>query len=176
METLTTRTRSRAPLVLVIAVLVALAAIVVVGTQVDDPGRPDADGLVEVTMDHYRFQPDELFLPAETPVTLSFTNVGNNVHTVALGREVIEEDAQQFGFREDLIGDLSPTLVPQRTRVGPAGPGEPFTFYVDPGETVQVSVTIPRDRVGEWEMGCFNACGAHYRAGLAGTVHVEAPE
>jgi uncharacterized cupredoxin-like copper-binding protein len=176
METLTARTRSPTPLLLTLAALVALAAIVVVATQVDDPGRPDADGLVEVTMDHYRFVPDELFLPAQTPVTLSFTNVGNNVHTVAMGRQVIEEDGQQFGFHEDLIGDLSPTLVPQRARVGPLGPDQPFRFNVEPGETVQLSVTIPQDRVGDWTMGCFNACGAHYRAGLAGTVHVEPAE
>ena len=175
METLETRSRSRAPLLFLIVVLVALTAIVV-GGQADDPGRPDADGLVEVTMDRYRFEPDELFLPAESPVTLSFTNLGNNVHTVALGRQVIEVDGEQFGFHEDLIADLSPTLSPQRTRVGPIGPGEPFRFAVDPGETVQLSVTIPAERVGEWEIGCFNACGAHYRAGLAGTVHVEAPE
>jgi uncharacterized cupredoxin-like copper-binding protein len=161
---------------LLVGVLVALTAIILVGSQADDPGRPDADGVVEVTMDRYRFQPDELFLPAGSPVTLSFTNLGNNVHTVALGRQVIEEDGQQFGFREDLVADLSPTLVPQRTRLGPIGPDEPFRFTVDPGETVQLSVTIPAERVGEWEIGCFNACGAHYRAGLAGTVHVEAPQ
>lgn len=176
METLTSKTRSRAPLLFLVAVLVALTAIVVVGARVDDPGRPDADGLVEVTMDRYRFVPDELFLPAETPVTLSFTNVGNNVHTVALGRQVIEENGEQFGFREDLVADLSPTLVPQRTRLGPIGPDEPFRFTVGPGETVRLSVTIPEERVGDWEIGCFNACGAHYRAGLAGTVRVEAPQ
>jgi hypothetical protein len=166
---------ARTSLLVAVAALVALVVILVGGRE-GDPGRPDAEGLVEVTMDQYRFEPDELFVPAESPVTLIFANRGNNVHTVALGRLVVEEDGLQFGFREDLLAGLSPTLVPQRTRVGPIGPDEPFRFYVDPGETVRLSMTIPAERVGEWEMGCFNACGAHYRAGLAGTVHVEAPE
>ncbi len=165
----------RTSLLVAVAAVVALV-LVLAGDREGDPGRPDADGVVEVVMDRYQFEPDELFVTAESPVTLAFSNRGNNVHTVALGRTVVEEDGLQFGFREELLAGLSPTLVPQRARAGPIGPDEPFRFYVEPGETVRLSVTIPAERVGEWEIGCFNACGAHYRAGLAGLVHVEAPE
>ena len=48
----------------------------------------------------------------------------------------------------------------------------PFEILVEPRETVEVRVELPADREGDWEMGCFTARGAHYRAGLTGTVHV----
>ncbi len=37
-----------------------------------------------------------------------------------------------------------------------------------------IEFTVPADRVGEWEMGCFEDDGAHYDDGMKGTLVVEA--
>lgn len=36
-----------------------------------------------------------------------------------------------------------------------------------------IEFTVPEDRVGEWEMGCFEDDGAHYEDGMRGTLIVE---
>ena len=162
----------RTMLVLVLAVAVGLVALLVDAGEAE-PGRPDAEGVVDVTMRDYRFEPDELFLPAETPLTIRIVNEDSNVHRVTFGRSVIVEDGLQFGFEEDLLADLDPVVLPRRAVVGGMDHEGPLEVSIDPGEVAEIAVTIPGERVGEWEMGCFNACGAHYRAGLAGWVHVE---
>lgn len=42
------------------------------------------------------------------------------------------------------------------------------------GMTV-IEFTVPADRVGEWEMGCFEDNGTHYDDGMRGTVTVVQP-
>lgn len=42
------------------------------------------------------------------------------------------------------------------------------------GMTV-IEFTVPEDRVGEWEMGCFEDDGTHYDDGMRGTVIVVQP-
>lgn len=162
----------RTMLVLVLAVVVGLVALLIADRGVQ-PGRPDAEGVVELAMRDYQFAPDELFLPAETPLTIRIVNEDGNVHRVTFGRSVIVEDGLQFGFEEDLLADLDPVVLPRRAVVGGMDYEGPLEISIDPGEAAEIAVTIPEERVGEWEMGCFNACGAHYRAGLAGRVHVE---
>lgn len=158
----------------VVVLIVGLAALL----WQDDglgAGRPDADGVVELVMEDYQFVPDQLHLPAETPLTITVVNRDENVHRVTFGRSVIIEDGEQFGFEQDLFAGLDPVVVPRRAVVGGVDHDGPLEVSVDPGERADISVTIPEEHVGEWEMGCFNACGAHYRAGLAGRVEVEPP-
>lgn len=42
------------------------------------------------------------------------------------------------------------------------------------GATV-IEFTVPEDRVGEWEMACFEDDGTHYEDGMRGTFIVQAP-
>jgi hypothetical protein len=42
------------------------------------------------------------------------------------------------------------------------------------GMTV-IEFTIPEDRVGEWEMGCFEDNGTHYDDGMRGKVIIVEP-
>jgi hypothetical protein len=158
-------------LLVAVAVIVGLI-IAVSGGDTEASGRPDADGVVEVVIEDYRFHPDELFLPVEEPLHLVFENRGDNAHRIWFGREVVEEEGVEACFEEDLFTDLSPAIVPERTRR--ASDDGAVGFVIDPDETVTVSVVLPADREGEWSLGCFSARGAHYRAGLSGTVHVEA--
>lgn len=43
---------------------------------------------------------------------------------------------------------------------------------VGSGETI-IEFTVPEDRVGEWEMGCFEDDGSHYDDGMKGKLVVE---
>jgi uncharacterized cupredoxin-like copper-binding protein len=44
-------------------------------------------------------------------------------------------------------------------------PFEPFDMLeLDAGASADLTLTIP-DKVGDWEMGCFQAQGGHYQAG-----------
>lgn len=45
---------------------------------------------------------------------------------------------------------------------------------VGSGTTV-IEFTVPADRVGEWEMGCFEDDGAHYDDGMRGTLTIVEP-
>lgn len=42
------------------------------------------------------------------------------------------------------------------------------------GQTA-ITFTVPEDRVGEWEMACFEDDGTHYDDGMRGTFIVQAP-
>lgn len=41
--------------------------------------------------------------------------------------------------------------------------------------TTSITFTVPEDRVGEWEMACFEDDGTHYEDGMRGTITVQAP-
>ena len=41
-----------------------------------------------------------------------------------------------------------------------------FMVQRRPGEVARLTVTVPSDVVGEWEIGCFRGRGAHWDAGM----------
>lgn len=41
--------------------------------------------------------------------------------------------------------------------------------------TTVIEFVVPEDRVGEWEMACFEDDGTHYEDGMRGTLIVQAP-
>lgn len=47
--------------------------------------------------------------------------------------------------------------------------GENF-FQLQPGVELEVEVTMPKDRVGEWELACF--VPGHYEAGMHVPVNI----
>ncbi len=54
------------------------------------------------------------------------------------------------------------------------GHGEDHGFMVmrDPTESATVTITIPADAVGEWDIGCFEEEGAHWDDGMKGKLIV----
>lgn len=166
---MTTSTRTGA-----IVALVALAAItlVLVGGA-DDAARPDGDGVLEIELHDYGFEPDTLRLPTGERLTLRFVNQDDPSHHVSLGREVRERDGRAVGFDDDLFAGLDARVTPPAAQTGPTAEQPGFEVLVRGNETVTVEVTLPPERAGTWEIGCFTGRGCHYRAGLAGTVIVE---
>jgi uncharacterized cupredoxin-like copper-binding protein len=45
-----------------------------------------------------------------------------------------------------------------------------FMVMRDPGESAEVTFTVPADASGEWEIACFEEDGAHYDDGMRGTL------
>jgi uncharacterized cupredoxin-like copper-binding protein len=53
-----------------------------------------------------------------------------------------------------------------------AGEGAMMVFIPVGNETTVLRFTVTEDMLGEWEMACFEESGAHYLAGMTGTVLV----
>jgi hypothetical protein len=176
MATSTTPTRSTARRY---APLLALALVAIIAVAVflprlgDGAASPDGDGQLEIVMEDYRFEPADISLPTATPVQLVFVNRDDTVHHVSFGREVIVDEGDEIGFAEDLLAGTDARIDPSRARVGPSEQFPTLSVQVEPGETATLYVTLPEDRTGEWQMGCFTARGCQFRTGLAGTVEVE---
>lgn len=167
-------TASATRIALVVLVVLGVGVALVIARAGPDPTVASAHH-TEIVMEEYRFVPDEVVVPAEQPVTLRFVNRDEASHHVAFGRSPVTEGVDAC-FDEDLFDGLSPVVVPARALVGGSDTGEPFEVLVEPGQSVELRAEIPADRAGEWEIGCFTARGAHYRAGLEGTLRVTTGE
>ena len=44
---------------------------------------------------------------------------------------------------------------------------------VPAGEETTITFTVPEDKVGRWEFGCFQERGQHYDDGMNGVIIVE---
>jgi hypothetical protein len=176
MATSTTPSRSTArryaPL-LAVTVVALIAVVVFLPRLGDGTASPDRGGRLEIVMEDYRFGPADIALPTEAPVQLVFVNRDDTVHHVSFGREVIVDEGDEIGFAEDLLADTDARIDPSRASVGPSEQFPTLSVQVEPGETATLYVTLPAERAGEWQMGCFTARGCQFRTGLAGTVEVE---
>ncbi len=164
-------TATRTGALIAVVAIGAITLMLVGGT--DDAARPDGEGVLEIALHDYGFEPDPLRLPTGEPLTLRFVNQDDPSHHVSFGREVREHDGRAVGFDEDLFAGLEPRVTPPAAQTGPSADDPGFEVLVRGHETVTLEVTLPPDRTGSWEIGCFTGRGCHYRAGLAGTVIVE---
>ncbi len=78
------------------------------------------------------------------------------------GEEHVEEEMGEFGPFEMPLMDAHAGIM----------------FMVDPemvqhGEVTTITFTVPEDRVGEWELGCFQERGQHYDDGMRAKFIVE---
>ena len=49
-----------------------------------------------------------------------------------------------------------------------------FMVTLGPGATASVTVAIPDDAVGDWEIGCFRDKGSHWSSGMHATLRIRA--
>jgi uncharacterized cupredoxin-like copper-binding protein len=47
-----------------------------------------------------------------------------------------------------------------------------FMVTLAPGATASLTVTIPDDAVGDWEIGCFRDKGTHWSSGMHATLRI----
>jgi hypothetical protein len=172
-STTPSRSTTRRYVPLVVVVLVALLGLaLLVPRLLDGSASPDGDGRLEIVMEDYRFEPADIALPTGTPLELVFVNRDDTVHHVSFGRDVILDAGDEVGFAEDLLAGTDARIDPSQARVGPSDQFPTLSVQVEPGKTATLYVTLPEDRAGEWQMGCFTARGCQFRTGLSGTIEV----
>jgi uncharacterized cupredoxin-like copper-binding protein len=153
----------RKPTVLsVLAVAALLLGACTTGTQ-DDTGTDR----VEITMSEFAFDPDPVTLPTGREVTVALTNDGDIRHEFMAGRDPMADG----GYMQDLFAGVDPAVTPAEAVAMDAHDAHAgFMVQVEPGETVEVTFTLPADRAGDWEIGCFEP--GHYEAGMHATFTV----
>lgn len=91
------------------------------------------------------------------------------------------EDEEMEGMEDgDGMGDMEMgDDQPEEGEEGEAGhgamvmldPGRPGA--AEPGQTSIIELVIPEDRVGTWQIGCFQQAGQHWADGMRATLIVE---
>jgi uncharacterized cupredoxin-like copper-binding protein len=149
------------------------------------------------------FSPDTIVLTAGQHVRIMVENHGMKNHEFMMGRNVMyAESGAPNGFEVDFfegiedqvqvtLGESSSLMIDGETvMMGEGGEegmdgmemGEEEAMHMGwmlespmgSGMTV-IEFTVPEDRVGEWEMGCFEDNGTHYDDGMRGKVIIVEP-
>lgn len=159
---------------LVVGLVVVVAALLLLSIPgAPQAGHPNEDGELAIELAIRDFEPDHLYLPTERPLTLTFVNHSDVGHTFAFGRDTVEEADHPAGPDVDMLEGVSVQTDPADALVRPTE-DHPYTgFYLETDETVILRFTIPEDRAGEWELGCFTARGCYYETGFRAGVTVE---
>ncbi len=133
---------------------------------------------IKIDMDDYKFVPDTVYIPAGEEITLQFVNIGTVEHEFMAGRQV---NSDFTGYEIDLFADVDVKKEKSKVMKKPAvpapekprQPGVALTLL--PAQSGSMSFTLPKDKTGEWEMGCFIPLGemTHYHAGMKGIVMVQ---
>jgi plastocyanin len=158
-------------LLLLGALALTLVTMILAGCS-DSAGAIDEDGRLEIVMEDYAFETDDLTVPAGRPLTITIVNRDEVSHPLSFGRGLLEEEARPAGYAEGLLTGLDARVTPTAAVLAPEPPDRSSTVQVPGGETITIEVTLPEDRVGTWEVGCFLGRGCHYEAGLAATLTV----
>jgi uncharacterized cupredoxin-like copper-binding protein len=149
-------------------VLIALAVGAVLLSACTTAAEDDQAGPQEIgmTMTEFAFEPSAVTLTTGDDVVVVLTNDGAVPHEFMAGRQPMPDDG---GYMEDFFAGVSPTVTPSEALTMDAHDAHAgFMVQVEPGQTVQVGFTVPDDRQGEWEIGCFEP--GHYEAGMHATL------
>lgn len=142
--------------------------------QPQGPSSGPSAGEIRITMTEYKFQPDTIRVKAGQEVRLVLVNSGKKDHELMIGRKVMEMEGKPAGYQEDFFAGLHPQVSGEKLKQEEeeeehAG----FMVALEPGGTATIVFTVPADRVGEWEIGCFEEDGVHYQEGMKGKFIVE---
>lgn len=110
-----------------------------------EPGS-DADRSVEMAMVEFAYEPDEVSVPADTPIRFVFPNRGQILHEAAVGTQAEHEAIERSR-------STAPDLPTVRVQSGATG-----------------ELVIRFDRPGEFVIGCHEL--GHWNAGQRATVTV----
>lgn len=132
-----------------------------------------AGGEIRITMTEYKFQPDTIRVKAGQEVRLVLVNAGKKNHELMIGRNVMEMEGKPAGYHEDFFAGLHPQVSGEKLVQEEEEEHAGFMVALEPGGTATVVFTVPADRAGEWEIGCFEEDGVHYQEGMKGKLIVE---
>lgn len=164
----------RSTTALILAVSVLAAACGGGGQTSGDSGGPDAH--IRVNMTEYGFGSDVIEVRAGQTVEFLLKNSGDLDHEFMIGREVTATmGGMATGFEHDFFEGLVPIVDPPEAVMDMDGHDDHhhgFMVVLAPGATASVTVTIPDDAVGDWEIGCFLDKGTHWSSGMHATLRI----
>ena len=81
-------------------------------------------------------------------------NTGTSEHSISLGRNprYDEKVLADNGYRENLLEKVQVEVQGENWHL--VANGLPY-IHIDPGQEVELEITLPAEVIGEWEMGCF---------------------
>jgi len=195
---LQTVARSTTALILAVSMLAAACGSGGDGGEATGAGG-DPDAHIRVNMTEYGFGSDVIEVRAGQTVEFLLKNSGDLDHEFMIGREVtVGMDGMATGFGHDFFEGLMPTVDPPEVGMvmgsmeiemdtdghddgsmdmdtdGHDDGHHGFMVTLGPGATASVTVTIPDDAVGDWEIGCFRDKGSHWSSGMHATLRIRA--
>ena len=176
--------RSTTAMILAVSMLAAACGSGGDGGEATGAGG-DPDAHIRVNMTEYGFGSDVIEVRAGQTVEFLLKNSGDLDHEFMIGREVtVGMDGMATGFGHDFFEGLMPTVDPPEVGMvmgsmetdtdGHDDGHHGFMVTLAPGGTASVTVTIPDDAVGDWEIGCFRDKGSHWSSGMHATLRIRA--
>ena len=178
--------RSTTALILAVSMLAAARGSGGDGGEATGAGG-DPDAHIRVNMTEYGFGSDVIEVRAGQTVEFLLKNSGDLDHEFMIGREVtVGMDGMATGFGHDFFEGLMPTVDPPEVGMvmgsmeiemdtdGHDDGHHGFMVTLGPGATASVTVAIPDDAVGDWEIGCFRDKGSHWSLGMLATLRIRA--
>ena len=190
--------RSTTAMILAVSMLAAACGSGGDGGEATGAGG-DPDAHIRVNMTEYGFGSDVIEVRAGQTVEFLLKNSGDLDHEFMIGREVtVGMDGMATGFGHDFFEGLMPTVDPPEVGMvmgsmeiemdtdghddgsmdmdtdGHDDGHHGFMVTLGPGATASVTVTIPDDAVGDWEIGCFRDKGSHWSSGMHATLRIRA--
>jgi uncharacterized cupredoxin-like copper-binding protein len=151
-----------------------IASLTALGIAQEEEATPDAIKLA-FTLNEMNFilegqQPNTpVVLEAGKSYALSFENRGKLKHEVLWGRSPIKTATGTLeDYETNLFATSEAVVASKGWEVVNAGLIE---LVLEPGQKMEVMVTIPEEMLGEWDMGCFQP--GHYEAGMHAAITVK---
>lgn len=171
------------------------------GADGDDTVQgPDSNGEIAVSMSEFGFGTDLIEVTVGESVTFVILNEGAIEHEFMIGRNMVENsDGAPNGFEHDFFETAVPNVDPADAGMNmgamdamdmadgeemdmadgeemdmgtESGDHAGYMISRRPGEVARLTVTVPADVVGEWQIGCFEGDGSHWDAGMQATLNV----
>lgn len=160
-----------------------LAASAVVAAACGGGGGAAPSGSVTVTGSEFKFEPDTIRLKVGQEARITFRNDGEKDHEMMMGKTLSMMAGKPAGFQTWLLVGVpvrferdGKEIMAMDAMGGEMEMGTPddagMMLIMQGASPITMIFTVP-DRVGEWEMGCFEDDGAHYDDGMKGKVIVE---
>ncbi len=150
-------------IILIMGLMISIFASTFVFSLHAQEATPEPTAPINITMTEYKFSVEGLDegapLQFETgkEYTLHFKNAGKLEHEVLIGSDpIVIKEGYHHDFNNLLLSDVETTVSGQMNNdefvIGTAGLNE---FELKVGQEMTIDFTLPDDKVGDWEMGCF---------------------
>ncbi|MBI2322268.1 MAG: cupredoxin domain-containing protein [Chloroflexi bacterium] len=126
--------------------------------------------VIEIRLAEFRFAPEVIRVKAGQQVRLEFVNEGKIPHEFVAGRKAELREGTVERYKTDLFAGLPVAHTVDKGKVEKAA-GGPMALEIKSGGRATLAFTLPADRAGTWEVGCF--LPGHYDAGMKGSLVIE---